>query len=82
MIDSENLKHSSDCFKTVSNVLKSLGEIQVTKEFGVEPDSSNPALLLNISVWNQSMLLRIRELGNVSISLWQQNYLVSSAILT
>lgn len=82
MIDSKNFNQSKECFERSKNLLQSLGEIQITKEFGVEPSSSNPALLLNISVWNQSMLLRIKELGNMSINLWQQNCLVSSAILT
>jgi len=82
MADSNKLKQSSSCFETAANVLESLEEIPITKEFGVESISSNPPLLLITSIWNQSMLLRVRELGNASINLRKQNRLVSAAILT
>ncbi len=82
MANSNNIEQSSSHFETAASMLESLEEIPITKEFGVESNSCNPALLLNTSVWNQSMLLRVRELGNASISLWKQNRLVSAAILT
>ena len=77
-----NSQQSERCFQKAAHVLENLGKVPIIKEFRADPDSANPALQLNVSVWNQSLLLRVKELGDASISLWQQNHLVSAAILT
>ncbi len=82
MCTSDNSKESHKYFQAAADVLEALEQVPTRQQIGPDPSSTHPALLLNVSVWNQSMLLRLKELGHTVISLWHENRLVSAAILT
>jgi hypothetical protein len=63
-------------------MLGALDQIPISEELTADPNVSYPPVLLTACVWNQSMLLRVRELAHAVVNLYEANSLVAAAILT
>jgi hypothetical protein len=72
----------SNDLQKAKEALEALDQIPVKEQLRPDPSSPNPTLLLCAHVWNQGMLLRVRELSHAVTRLCEADNLVSAAILT